>query len=124
VREAAERGEVVSILGDRVISGDRVRRCRFLGQTASFPEGPFVLAAALRAPIVLFSALRDDDGRYRIRFEPFTERIDVARSEREGALQRACQHYANWLEARCREAPYNWFNFYDFWSDSASAPES
>ena len=72
VREAAECGEVVSILGDRVIGGDRVRRCRFLGQTASFPEGPFVLAAALRAPIVLFSALRDDDGRYRVRFEPFT----------------------------------------------------
>ena len=25
------------------------------------------------------------------------------------------------LEALCREAPYNWFNFFDFWADDAGA---
>ena len=26
------------------------------------------------------------------------------------------------LEALCREAPYNWFNFYDFWADAETSP--
>jgi predicted LPLAT superfamily acyltransferase len=29
--------------------------------------------------------------------------------------------YVAILEALCREAPYNWFNFYDFWADDAPA---
>ena len=28
------------------------------------------------------------------------------------------QRYVSTLEALCREAPYNWFNFYDFWADA------
>jgi predicted LPLAT superfamily acyltransferase len=27
--------------------------------------------------------------------------------------------YVQRLESLCREAPYNWFNFYDFWNDDA-----
>ena len=28
-----------------------------------------------------------------------------------------CERYVATLEALCREAPYNWFNFFDFWAD-------
>jgi predicted LPLAT superfamily acyltransferase len=116
VRDALGRGEVVGLLADRIVDGDRVRRCPFLGATAAFAEGPFVLAAALRVPVVLFSAVRAEHGRYRIRFEPFADRIELPRSARDSALQQTCERYAAWLEARCRESPYNWFNFYDFWA--------
>ena len=30
------------------------------------------------------------------------------------------QRYVATLERLCREAPYNWFNFYDFWADDDS----
>jgi len=121
VRDALAAGEVVGLLADRVVAGDRVRRCDFLGAPASFAEGPFVLAASLRAPIVLFSAVQSDDGRYRIRFEPFVGMDTLPRGAQDAALQQACERYATWLEARCREAPYNWFNFYDFWSAGAAS---
>ena len=121
VRDALARGEVVSLLADRVVAGDRVRYCRFLGAPAPFAEGPFVLAAALGAPVVLFSAVQASDDRYRVRFEPFANRVELPRGARGAALQRACQRYAAWLEAVCREAPYNWFNFYDFWGAESSA---
>jgi predicted LPLAT superfamily acyltransferase len=124
VRDSLARGEAVGLLADRVVAGDRVRRCRFLGGSASFADGPFVLAAALGAPIVLFSAVQSDDGRYRVRFEPFSDRIGLPRGERDAALQQACERYAEWLEVRCREAPYNWFNFYDFWASDTSAARS
>ena len=34
----------------------------------------------------------------------------------------ALQRYVATLEALCREAPYNWFNFYDFWADDERRP--
>ncbi len=33
------------------------------------------------------------------------------------------QRYVAILESLCREAPYNWFNFYDFWAGD-EAPSS
>jgi predicted LPLAT superfamily acyltransferase len=117
VREALARGEAVGLLADRVVAGDRTRRCMFFGAPAEFAEGPFVLAAALRVPVVLFCALRRDDGSYRIQFERLPPAVYASeRADRESALQRECERYALWLEARCREAPLNWFNFYDFWA--------
>ena len=115
VRDALRAGNVVSLLADRVLSGDRVRMCEFLGAPAPFAEGPFVLAGTLGAPVLLFSALQIEGDRYRIRIEPFADRIDISPRVRDAELARACSRYAKWLEERCREAPYNWFNFYDFW---------
>jgi predicted LPLAT superfamily acyltransferase len=115
VAEALARGEIVALLADRVVAGDKMVRCDFLGGEAPLPEGPFVLAAMLRVPVVLFSAVYAGGRRYRIRFEPFAERIVLARASRAAALQAYCQRYATWLEANCKSAPYNWFNFYDFW---------
>ena len=119
VRDALAAGDVVGLLADRAIVGERVRPCEFLGARAQFAEGPFILAAAVGVPVLLFSAVQVDGGHYRIRFEPFAERVLLARRDRAAALQVMCEHYARWLEACCRETPYNWFNFYDFW---AAAP--
>ena len=38
--------------------------------------------------------------------------------ERDAAVRAAMQRYVSTLEDLCREAPYNWFNFYDFWADA------
>jgi predicted LPLAT superfamily acyltransferase len=116
VRDALRRGEVVGLLADRAIAGDRMRRCDFLGAPALFAEGPFVLAAALRVPVVLFSAVQTRPNHYRIRLERFADCITLHAERRDAELQRLCDCYAAWLEARCREAPFNWFNFYDFWA--------
>jgi predicted LPLAT superfamily acyltransferase len=31
------------------------------------------------------------------------------------------QRYADSLEQRLRTAPYNWFNFYPYWTDEAAS---
>jgi predicted LPLAT superfamily acyltransferase len=38
------------------------------------------------------------------------------------AVQEAMTRYAALLEAHCRMAPYNWFNFFDFWQAPAPRP--
>jgi predicted LPLAT superfamily acyltransferase len=109
VRDALARGEIVSLLADRSLHGEREVACPFLGGTARFPRGPFELAALLGAPVVLFSATYQGPRRYAVRFEL----VEDAH----------CAGFAAWLEARCREAPFNWFNFYDFWAlDGRPAP--
>ena len=44
------------------------------------------------------------------------------RRARRGDPGRRSQRYVATLEALCREAPYNWFNFYDFWADADRRP--
>ena len=116
VRECIERGELVAILADRVGPDVRTSRARFLGADALFPSGPFILAAALHCPVYLTFGLYRGGTRYDLYCEPFAERIDLPRKQREQALAAAVQRYAERLEAFVHMAPDNWFNFYPFWS--------
>ena len=52
---------------------------------------------------------------YEVRFEPFAERITLSAEGRAADFGDWVGRYAGRLEAQCREHPYNWFNFYDFW---------
>lgn len=119
VRELLELGAIVAILGDRVppnASEDRVVRVPFFGAEAAFPAGPFLIASLLKAPVYLTFGLSRGSKRYDLYCEPFADRIDLPRGDRKGALARYVAKYAERLEHYAREAPDNWFNFYDFWS--------
>jgi predicted LPLAT superfamily acyltransferase len=118
IRACIERGELVAILADRVAPDGRRTSARFLGDEAPFPTGPFILAAALRCPVYLTFGLYRGDNRYDLHCEPFAERIDLPRKQREQALEAVVQRFADRLEAYVRRAPDNWFNFYDFWRTS------
>jgi predicted LPLAT superfamily acyltransferase len=116
VRECLERGEAVGILGDRILGGDKSVRCEFLGGLARFPLGPLLVPVLLDVPIVLFFGLYLGGNRYAIRFERFEcDAGAAARGEREARLASCVARYAQRLDHYCRLAPYNWFNFYDFW---------
>ncbi|MCA9602748.1 MAG: hypothetical protein R3A78_12120 [Polyangiales bacterium] len=116
-RDCVERGEFVSILADRVGPGQRSTQVQFLGGTAELPTGPFLLAAHLRCPVYLVFGLYLGDGAYELVAEEFAERVELPRADRDGALAAYAQRFAERLEVRCRQAPYNWFNFFDYWSD-------
>jgi predicted LPLAT superfamily acyltransferase len=114
-----DQGEIIVIVGDRTPpseggSSGRVSQIDFLGQPAPFAQGPFILASLLDCPVYLFFCLREGE-RYKIYFEPFAERIVLPRRERQERLESYLQQYARRLEAHCLKAPYQWFNFFDFW---------
>ena len=116
LKEKVERGELLVIVGDRTPAAGNGRVCSvdFLGAPADFAEGPFILAHLLECPVYLFFCPREDDG-YRIYFEPFAERVELPRARRAAALREYAGRYAARLEALCRRAPYQWFNFYNYW---------
>jgi len=111
----ARQGGIIALLGDRSVCDGKRVRCQFFGEPAWFPEAPARLARILDMPIVLFFCLHRGDGRYEVWFEHLADPPRVARNEQAAAVHGIMQRYAERLEHYCRLAPYNWFNFYDFW---------
>jgi predicted LPLAT superfamily acyltransferase len=122
VRAAIERGEFVGVLGDRVWESDRERSvfATFLGRPALFPLGPFLLQAALGCPMILTGCLRTGPGRYRAVAIPFAPTGIVPRRDRRKHAEELAQRYAHELEQWCLRAPYQWFNFFDFWPEDGA----
>lgn len=124
VREALERGEVVGVLGDRIAQEEKSIDCTFLGGTARFPAGPLLIAGLLEVPVVLFFGLYCGGRRYQINFELLTPGFRLERETRQQQLAEWTQRYVDCLEHYCRQAPYNWFNFFDVWDDSETGAAS
>jgi predicted LPLAT superfamily acyltransferase len=118
VRDCLQRGEIVAMLGDRPLDSGRTVICEFLGTGARFPCGPLLTAALLEVPVVLFFCLHRGVRHYDVHFELLAEHIAIDRTAREEALALWVRRYAARLETHARTAPYNWFNFYDFWKDA------
>lgn len=120
-KECVDAGELVAILADRA-GGQRSAAAGFLGAPALFPTGAFTLAAILKCPVYLAFGLYTEPNRYDMYAELFAEELVLPRGRREEATARYLQRFADRLEAYCRLAPYNWFNFFPFWEDAATAP--
>jgi predicted LPLAT superfamily acyltransferase len=118
IAECFSRGELVGMLGDRSAGSDKTVACRFFGRDAVFPQGPLLLALSLRVPVYLVAGLYEGGRRYVIHLEPFCEEPNADRAGRAAWIGEWAQRYAERLEHFCRLAPYNWFNFYDFWDRS------
>lgn len=115
IQQAAEEGAMIAILVDRTQPGEPSLRVPFLGAPAAFPTAPWLIAAVLKIPVMLAFGLYRGGNRYDLVFEPFSDGIDLPRRKRAAALPALIRDYAARLEHHVRDAPYNWFNFYDFW---------
>jgi predicted LPLAT superfamily acyltransferase len=114
-QEKLAAGHEVGMLADRGLGNDPTRVIDFLGTPAAFPIGPFRVAAMLRRPVLFMAGLYLGGNRYRIHFEPLADFTAVPRDQRDAAIAAAQAAYVARLEHFCRLAPYNWFNFFDFW---------
>lgn len=120
--ERLERGEWLAIAGDRVpLHGGRNVSVDFLGKPAAFPQGPWLLAGLLQCRLNLLNCLKID-GRYQVILEPFAERIQWKRRERDEVIRGWVQRYAGRLGEHCLNAPHQWFNFYPFWNAHDDLP--
>ena len=120
--EACQRGAVVAMLADRGRGHEVLRHAPFLGSPAPFPISPWLLAHTLKVPVVLCFGLYLGGNRYRLIFEPLADRVEIPRHNRGPALDALIARYAQRLEHYVHVAPYNWFNFYDFWQQDLRAP--
>jgi len=128
--ERIAQGQFVVIAGDRVPvapprngAQSRVVPASFLGQSAAFPVGPYVLASVLQCPIYMLFSMRGARGP-EVHFELLRTAFKLPGRKaagctgpdpREAALAALAADYAARLEHHCALAPLEWANFYDFW---------
>ncbi len=121
LRERLDEGGAVGMLADRTPGNDTLYPVQILGADANLPGGPFRIAALLRRPVVFMTGLYLGGNRYAVHFDPLADFSTVARDQRDAALKAAIARYAALLDQYCRKAPYNWFNFFDFWQPAPTA---
>ncbi len=121
LRDRLDAGHLIGVLADRTPQADTTP-LPFLGSPADFPAGPFRLAAMLRRPVLFMSGLYLGGNRYRLQFAQLADFSAVDRPGRDAAIAAARLAYVARLEESCRSAPYNWFNFFDFWRHDGATP--
>ena len=116
LKEKVEAGQAIVIVGDRtsVSIGGRVIYAPFLGEQAPFAQGPFILAALLECPVYWIFCIKSQ-GRFKLIFEHYSDRLILPRKQRAEVLQQIIENYAQRLSHYAVIYPYQWFNFYDFW---------
>lgn len=116
LQDKIDAGEMVVIAADRtpVTALDRVAQADFLGDPASFPQGPFIIALLLKCPIYTLFCLKQH-GKQVFYFDHFSDALEVPRKKRKELIQQCVEKFATRLQYYCIKEPLQWFNFYDFW---------
>ncbi len=119
---ALASGAVVGLLADRTLHGDGTVELPLLGAPAPWPLGPWRIAALLRRPVLLAVGLYRGGNRYDVVFSRIADFSATTRAGRDAAMRDAAAAYASAVQQYCLDAPYNWFNFYDFWTAPSPPP--
>lgn len=122
LQDCIARGGLVVIAGDRTSANaqDRNFEKDFLGQKAAFPYGSFFLASILNASVYFVFALRQKTFMFRPKYDMIVKKssieFDCGRKERIARSEKLCGEYVSLLEKYAMERPFQWYNFFDFWS--------
>ncbi len=120
IHRKLEEGCMVGLLVDRAVGTDQYITLPFLGAPARFPTGPFRMAAMLKRPVYFMSGLYRGGNRYDMHFELLTDYSEHSATDRDTLVRDVLVKYVTVLEQHCKSAPYNWFNFFDFWKAEGS----
>ena len=122
--EKINAGELIAIAADRVpINSQAIVPVEFLGELAPFSTGPFILATALGAPVMMISCIKQE-GRYNLYFDKLSEGGRLGRKERAKQLEQLSERFAHRLETLVQLGPFQWYNFFEFWNASSSNQQS
>ena len=82
----------------------------------------------LRRPVIFIVGLYRGGNRYEVHYEnlfDFSDASLATGADRAAAMNQAIdtaiERYVQRLDHYCRSAPFNWFNFYDYWNDAERA---
>jgi predicted LPLAT superfamily acyltransferase len=116
--DVLRKGEVVSIMGDRVFGSDKnTVSVNFLGGKVRFPFSAFKLASATGAPIAVHLSCKSGPDSYKFMLEK-TIRVPAGLSKKEEALRPYVAQFAEALESYTQRYPYQFFNFFNMWENS------
>ena len=127
LEEQLANGTMVTIAGDRTAASSSANGKNFMfpfmGEPAPFSPGIFYLAVLMKAPVYFVFALRRGElsikPEYDMHVHKSTLSFECSRKERYAQSALLAQSFAELLETHCKQTPFQWYNFYDFWSKEA-----
>ena len=122
LQDTIEEGGLVVISADRIPAHNTQRSLQisFLGKNARLPYGPFLIAALLNCPTYFIFSMR----KYQSGFNPTyivnllksETNFEGGRKEREEKILELAGQYTKLMEHFIILYPYQWYNFFNFWS--------
>jgi predicted LPLAT superfamily acyltransferase len=118
--EVLKRGEVLSVMGDRMLGEDRNGvDIPFLGGMVTMPFSAYKLASATGAPIAVLFSYKSGVGSYALKLYK-TIRVPAGLSRDHNVFKPYVREFAESLELFCAEHPFQFFNFFDMWQNQLS----
>jgi len=127
LEEKLAAGGMVVIAGDRTSTNKDSKNylIPFLGKHSPFSSGVFYMAALMNAPVFFVFGLRRKALSLRPRYDLHVHKsalsFDCSRKERFERSELLARSFAGFLEGYCKEQPFQWYNFFDFWHEGAQA---
>ncbi len=111
ISAALGRNELIAMHADRYVEGSKTIEGMLFGEKANFPIGPFVLAATFKVPVSYTFCFKETNKHYHLYATPPVEYT----GNKKESIPQALADYIRELEAKMRQYPTQWFNYYDFW---------
>ncbi|MFI5155221.1 MAG: lipid A biosynthesis acyltransferase [Chitinophagales bacterium] len=112
ISDALKKNGLVCMHADRFLEGSRTFRTKLLGAEASFPAGPFALAATLKVPVSFVFAMKESSLQYHFYATPIRY---AGSQDKEKEIKMMLEEFVGEMEKRIRQYPEQWYNYYDFW---------
>ena len=108
--------ELIAMGGDRFVNKENTIRVKFMGRDASFPTGPFLMAAKFQVPVTFACAFKETKFHYHFHAVPPIKIKKIAGKEKQlEEVKYWAQKFADNIEEMIKKYPSQWFNYYDFW---------
>lgn len=113
IGDALQKNEIVCLHADRFLEGNKTKELSFLGKEASFPVGPFAMAAAFKVPVSFVFAFKESATHYHLYGSPM---ITFEQGDsRTKVMDELTTRFVKNLEQKITMYPEQWFNYYNFW---------
>lgn len=118
LHNAFSNNELVVMHGDRFRENAPTIDTIFLGKIATFPKGPFILAAKFGVPVSIVFAVKESSTHYHF-FATEPMQVKRARTEEQTntAVKMLLDNYIAEFEKMVLAYPEQWFNYYPFWKE-------
>lgn len=114
ISDALKNNELVCMHADRFLEGNKTVTHNFLGETAKFPAGPFVLATTFKVPVSFVFAFKETNTHYHLYASDIK---DYGNLPKEDVMKQMLNNFVSEMEAKAKQYPEQWFNYYNFWKE-------
>lgn len=110
INKVIEEKQMICFTGDRFFPNTKTLEADFLGETAKFPAGTFLISSRLRTPVLFVYVMRERNRHYHL----YARKAEFKNRDANSLLEA----YTKSIEKILEKYPLQWFNYYDFWNKS------